>query len=907
MKVSLLVGAVFLTAGGFLSAQKVEFYHNGELKRGTVINNDSPAKCKQIFVENFKIAFKGKCELIIRNEKNKKETIILNEGEKLNLSILPDKVIPLGTSEIRIEGVQLTAKKKQFSEISIQQEALQNLQSFSIGDVLQQLPGQYVQQFDNTQFKNIVFRTASGSPITGTGNIPGGDDFGNRAFGVQLMVNDIALSNNENMQSYNSANSSPFAISFNTNTNNGNLTPGQPNYGVDLREIPTENIESIEVIQGIPDAKYGDLTSGLIKVNTIAKASPLRFDASLREGTYQVGLTKGFGLNKNNALTVAASYMNSLSDPRTSLVGYDRTNFNLLWSSHGKSGFSNKLTAAFSTNTSKGKEDPDDLSGIIINVDNKSFSLGNNISYNFARNGGKPFFRNISADVGINYATQLTERRYWLNQGARPYGNSSVNDVYYAPYTPPSYENQAFADGKPLNIYTNFSINGTKMTASKWVHSYSFGANFRYGDNFGKGRYGTAGQFTTFKTAGQGSDGMRDYNYRDNVFSSKQYAFYVQDNITKAFANKNILRANLGLRYDLQNSYSTYSPRINTSYQMGNLTVRGGVGLTSKAPSLNQLYTAPRYFDFLLGDYRLPGYYSAAIMQTVVTPGDNSDLKPSRSWKTEIGIDYRLPFGSFNLTAYYNTLFDGFTTMSVLKTMSKAKVNVTIVGTEIPTFEIVGTEKFHYLQNRIVNGYESVDKGLELMANFKKIEALNLFIGFNASYVETSGRKDDGLYTFKAPEISDKNFEYGIYNDTRNKSSMARASFSFDYHLPKAGLIIGLRTDHFLSDRRLTGANDIYPIGYLKADGEIQMIPENERTNPLYQNLFLKPSDEKLSGLYKKTLHNVHLRVTKDFLSGFRLSVYVSNVFNLRAYDEKGYVYPNFTSTSFGANISYKF
>jgi ferric enterobactin receptor len=462
----------------------------------------------------------------------------------MELKFVPLEEFPYKRTEIRIEGVQLTARKKQFSEIAIRQEALQNLQSFSIGDVLQQLPGQFVQQFDNTQFKNIVFRTASGPSITGSSGVPAGDDFGNRAFGVQLMVNDIALSNNENMQSYDSANSSPFGINFSTSTRGGNLTPGQPNFGVDLREIPTENIESIDVIQGIPDAKYGDLTSGLIKVNTIAKASPLRLDASLREGTYQIGLNKGFKLSQFNALNVSLDYMNSLSDPRTSLVGYDRTNVNLLWSSTSKSGIKNKLSAAFSTNTSKGKRDPDDLDGMIINVDNKSFSLGNNISYVFDKNRKKPFLRSISADIGISYATQLTERRYWLNQGARPYGNSTGNDVYYAPYTPPSYENQAFSDGKPLNIYTNLSVDGGKMTASKWVHMYSIGANFRYGDNLGKGRYGTAGQYTTFNSANQGSNGMRDYNYRDNVFASKQYALYIQDNITKSFANKHILRAN---------------------------------------------------------------------------------------------------------------------------------------------------------------------------------------------------------------------------------------------------------------------------------------------------------------------------------------------------------------------------
>ncbi len=906
MKVSLLAGVVFFATGGLLSAQTVELFHNGKLQKVELING-GVKECQEFSKNDHSMVLRGKCQLTFRNDHNQEETITLKDGDELRLKILSPKSSSREKSEIRIESVQLTARKKQFSEIVIQQEALQNLQSFSIGDVLQQLPGQYVQQFDNTQFKNIVFRTASGSSVTSSGSIPGGDDFGNRAFGVQLMVNDIALSNNENMQSYDSANSSAFGLSFNTSTNGGNLMPGQPNYGVDLREIPTDNIESIEVIQGVPDAKYGDLTSGLIKVITTAKSSPLRLNASLREGTYQIGVTKGFGINKNNALNVSADYMNSLSDPRTSLVGYDRTTLNLLWSSNGKSGFKNKLSAAFSTNTSNGKQDPDDIKGVIINVDNKSFSLGNNMSYSFARNGSKPFFRMISGDVGISYATQFTERRYWMNQGARPYGNATGNQVYYAPYTPPNYENQAYADGKPLNIYTNFSVDGTRLTLSKWLHSYSVGVNFRYGNNLGKGRYGTAGQFNTILAAGQSSNGMRDYNYRDNVFASKQYAVYIQDNVTKAFASRHIFRANLGLRYDLQNSFSTFSPRVNTSYQMGNLSIRGGVGLTSKAPSLNQLYTAPRYYDLLLGDYRLPGYYSAAIMQTVVTPGDNSDLKPSRSWKTEIGIDYKFPFATFNLTGYYNRLFDGFTTMSVPKMMDKAKVNINITGTEVPTFEIVGTEKYNYLQNRIVNGFTSVDKGLELMASFKKIEALNLVIGFNASYVETSGKKDSDIYTFQDPKVNDPVFQYGIYNDTRNKSSMARASFSFDYHLAASGLIIGLRTDHFLSDRSFTNANDIYPVGYMDHDGKITMIAEGERDNIKYQNIFRKPTAEKLSGLYNKTLHNVHLRVTKDFLSGFRLSVYVSNVFNLKAYDEKGYVYSNFTSTSFGGNISYRF
>lgn len=889
-----------------LSIGSVAVFYGQEQKIDLNSGTFEVKRCDRVYEEKGIITYTGGCEIIFRQAGKPTKTVFLKKNEKLvvqgkHAAIVPTDVV----SDIRIEGIELTARKKNFSEIEIKQEALQNIQSFSIGDVLQQLPGQFIQPFDNTQFKNIVFRTASGTSVASNSTLLSGDEAGNKAFGVQVMVNDIALSNNENMQSYNSAYSSPFGVNFSTSGRSGTLTPSQPNFGVDLREIPTENIERIEVIQGIPDAKYGDLTSGLIKVETFAKRSPLRLDASIREGTYQLGLTRGFALKNNQALSVSAGYMNSITDPRTSLIGYDRINTNVLWGI-STTNIKNKLSFSFSQNTSNGKKDPDDLTGVVINSNNKSFAISNNFKYTI-RGTGRKVFNTVGADVGLNYSTQFTERRYFLNQGSRPYGNALDNSVYYAPYTPPSYENQTFVDGKPVNVYFNVNADGVYTSSRKWVHMYSVGFNFRYGDNLGKGKYGTAGQFSTIATAGGTANGVRDYNYQDNVLATSQYAFYIQDNIFKRFSNKHTLRTNLGLRYDIQNGRSTISPRINTSYQIKDFTLRAGLGLTSKAPSLNQLYTGPRYFDILLGDYRLPGYYTVGIMQTVVTPGDNSELTPSKSWKTEIGIDYKLPFATVNLTGYYNKLFDGFSTISVAKMMDKAKVEVSAEGTHIPTFEIVGTEKFYYLQNRIINGYESSDAGLEMMVSFKKIKALNLITGFNASYVKTKSKKNEGIPSIIAPAIPDPDFQYGLYNDTHTEATMARASFSFDYHLPSSGLIIGLRTDHFLIDKRLTSGNDIYPIGYIDPQLNTVMIPDGERNNPIYQNLFRKPSEESLSGLGNKTLHNIHLRVTKDFLSGFRISVYVNNVFNLKANNEYGTAYTNFTPTSFGANVSYKF
>ena len=71
----------------------------------------------------------------------------------------------------------------------------------------------------------------------------------------------MQLSNDENMQTYRS-------IGGNT-TNYSSI-----NTGVDLRSIPTSNIERIEVITGIADAKYGNATTGLVLIDRKAGQYP---------------------------------------------------------------------------------------------------------------------------------------------------------------------------------------------------------------------------------------------------------------------------------------------------------------------------------------------------------------------------------------------------------------------------------------------------------------------------------------------------------------------------------------------------------------------------------------------------------------------------------------------------------
>ncbi|MDR1368986.1 MAG: TonB-dependent receptor plug domain-containing protein [Dysgonamonadaceae bacterium] len=71
-----------------------------------------------------------------------------------------------------------------------------------------------------------------------------------RGFGTAVEVDGVRLSNN---------------TSFGYNDSQGFISSPA---GIDTRNIGSTNIESVEVITGIPSVEYGDIANGVVKVNT---------------------------------------------------------------------------------------------------------------------------------------------------------------------------------------------------------------------------------------------------------------------------------------------------------------------------------------------------------------------------------------------------------------------------------------------------------------------------------------------------------------------------------------------------------------------------------------------------------------------------------------------------------------
>lgn len=826
-------------------------------------------------------------------------------SQKIAVSVLP--------SSIRIDEVTLSAKNRNYSEIEIKEEALKNIQAFSLSDVLQQLPGQKLANLTLNEFKPIVFRSVIPTSVTG-------DGFGNKSFGTAVVVDGIPLSNNENMQQYmgnfGSQNSSFPGALFSPNTLGFGVSNGfngyfsNTNYGADLREIPVESIEKVEIVQGVASARYGDMNSGLINITQKKGASPYRAYVAVQEGTQEFNLNKGFKISdRAGFLNVNLNYLKSNTDPRTKFNVFNRYNGSLLWSYFSKNRrFSNSVSASYSENFDDANFEEEDTNERITNNKTRRFSIANSMKYRF-ENG---FFDNV--DFKINYTSgyQLSHDSRLVNSGGNVIGTSTGEGVYTGVYSPVSYREVKEVEGKPISFFSGLDFS-KKFTVDNWINNFAVGTSFRLSDNKGRGRLGSPESLAVAisnSSAGSGGTAFRPYNFGENVRAESQFSVYAEDNIFRKFANS-ILNVSAGVRADYQNETLVVAPRINSYYIYKNLKFRAGFGISSKAPGMNMIYTGPRYYDVVLADLRLPGFYNIGVVQTYVDVANNPHLKPSRSSRSEVGADYKFTFGNVSLTGYYNRLSDGFTSQNFANKRQLAKLQFNNNGAQAPTYTILSYSDYFYTQSRIVNTLESTDKGLELMSSFNKLPVKNVSLDVQGSYVVTSNNShNDRLVLTKdlaANEI------YGLYKSYETTYRQLSLGGAVNYHLAKAGLIISLRSQHYIfDDYRFNNPN--LPYGYLNRNLETVLMTQEEINNPQIFAHIKSGDRNEVEENQHKVFHNLNLRITKDFLNGFRFSFYANNFLDLKqtetAFSQGSYydaVRTDLQTLSFGAKIEYEF
>lgn len=796
----------------------------------------------------------------------------------------PKMTIYLSEKTLRLSDVVVTAtqeKDKVNSSVVLTKYAISQFQSFSLSDVLQQLPGQVISKPSLYTPNTLTLRTAINS--------------NENAFGISYILDDMPLSNDENMQTYNG--STPATSFSNVNT------------GIDLRTIPTSSIEKVEVITGVPDAKYGNVTTGVIIIDRKAGVYPLQIAASMIGGGNSLSMNQGFKLNKNlGNLSLSIDYLNANSDPRNNLSSYNRITTSSIWSYHSKNNqIKNTLSFTFRSNIDGKKTDKEQLPGYRDSSNKKD--IGTVISNRTAFQFENSWIDQLSLNAGVSYSVAEDYKETFVNRGGLVVPIATETNLLPGFYTPVAYKSKTHTQGEPLNINSSLSINKI-FEYKNTKHSLSFGVSLNYSDNLGKGKIydsDSALSSSTLFSTGNSKQGVRPLNFGRYVIASKLLSIYLQDNISLKINETQDLNTNIGFRYENLNGYVSVSPRINAMYKISpKMKFRWAIGLTSKSPSLVNIFPGNVYFDVLLFDIRTNDYVFN-LVQTFVEKISKINLKPSKSWKYEIGADFDFSFAKLNLTAYLNRLYDGFGKETIYKLYALPVVKVIPAANtkEIPSYQITGYENIVRNYSKSVNAHNNTDKGLELMLHFKKIKAINTQFSLVGSYT-FSESQSDLPEIYKNNDVLEQEYVYGFYQSRPSKREKMNLRLTASHHISSLGLLISLTAEQFIFEKDFSILKDIYPYAYQNLKLEYHTIPFEQRTDPKYLGLVLTQSkvEDRITPIY----HNFHLRITKEMLSGLSMSVYATNFLNYRPkVTINNSTYYKNSDISFGGSIRYSF
>lgn len=242
---------------------------------------------------------------------------------------IPSLTIKMDLNTLALKGVTVTAERDREgmnTSLKFGANALNHLQMSNVTDISSLLPGGKTVNPDLTSENAVSLRS-------------GGLAAGNAAFGTALEVDGVRVGNN---------------ASFGTMTGSG------------TRNISTENVQSIEVITGVPSAEYGDLNSGMVRINTRKGLTPWNITFAVNPRTYQASASKGIDLNHKGVLNVSAEWTRAtkkLSSPYTS---YTRRGFSASYSNTFKKVLKFEIGATGNIGGMNTKNDPDAYVGFVV-------------------------------------------------------------------------------------------------------------------------------------------------------------------------------------------------------------------------------------------------------------------------------------------------------------------------------------------------------------------------------------------------------------------------------------------------------------------------------------------------------------------------------------------------------------
>jgi len=780
----------------------------------------------------------------------------------------------------------------------ISQKAIEHLQATSLADVLQLLPGALATNPNFSDVNKTAIRQVNA------------DNMG--SLGTSVVINGSPVSNNANLQVLSPASSGANA-SFSTSSGSG----------TDLRQISADNIESIEVIRGVPSVEYGDLTNGAILVKTKAGHTPFQIKARINPTLNQFWAGKGFELGKNGgSLNADIDYTKSYSDQRYAYDAYNRLTSSLLYS---KSFFKDQplfTTTGFSfaKNLDQLKQDPDDAKTQTENsAQDNAFRFNTSGRWNLRRK----FAQTLNYNVSVNYAVQKGYQQSLVSNYIYPTSSATKDTTMAGLYVPSEYLSRVWVDGKPFNFFAKLT-NSFYLKTGNFSHRFLLGGEWRTDANYGEGKT----YDITRPPRLSSNSASRPIAYKD-IPALNQLAFYAEDHISGAILKRN-LDITAGLRYDNIQPDGLFSstigqvlaPRINISYQiLDKLSIRGGYGITAKAPTLLYLYPQDAYFDFLNLNYYAD---NAAERLVIVTTrrfnSQNSNLKIATNKKAEIGFDYTL-FGNRKLqvTLYKEQIKNGYqfaTTLqsAVIVPITNYDVIAKPVG-EQPIVAAGSTTNYYASYNQPTNNQFTQNKGVEFDLDLGRFNPIRTSFVLNGAWLNTQ-ITSNGYYIVALTTTGGIPSKVPVFNSGRGNSyTRASTTLRMIHNIPQAKLIVTLAAQTIWVDKNKYVGYESIPAGYIEtSSGNTVWLSAAQRASSTIANdkeLNLNVQPQYYVTESWKPLWLFNLRLTKEIGRAMSFSFFANNVLMDRPLEESNRWPGQYSQRNpklfFGTEVSIKF
>jgi hypothetical protein len=772
----------------------------------------------------------------------------------------------------------------------IGQNAIAHLQANSLADIMSLLPGGLTANPNLTGAKQFNIRSVADGATDAN------------AFGTSIIINGSPLSNNANLQSL-----SPVMTGGATGLGGG----GIPRGGIDTRNVPMYNVESVEVIRGIPGARYGDIVSGAVIVNQKAGRQPLLVEANTNPNVYSINASKGMLLGRDKgALNIGSTYAYNVSDPVQSYRYYQRASVDALYSN---SYLSNRLSNTLGLTLHLGRDtrrlNPDDeITRIKSSAQENGFSIHTRGDYRT----GKDWWRGLDYAARLSYTHKNGDYQEQYTAATSAYGMTYLDGAIltnrpgmrlydvkgmeitripegeeskYAVYLPSTYLGKHQVEGKELNLFLNVGaqfFNRLGNTAHRW----SMGADYRSDANKGAGK-SFADSLPPYRNLQYVNSAYRNRSYSD-IPALHQLGLYVEDNIVARLMGRTVNVA-AGLRYDyFGQGRSVWAPRLNANMEVfpGILVLRAGYGVLAKGPSLLYLYPENAYFDYVNVNEMATGRDDAVFMTTTrVFETQNPELKIETNVKSELGLDFKLGKSKLSLTGFKESRHNGYGIGNTIQSFRPVQfIQYERISSTGTAFKEISSDAVLAKFNRPHNNNRLDKTGIEFQLDLARINSIRTQFGVYGAYIRQKAYTADYFYyDGQSGAGANSRTHIGLYEPemTQAYDRSLVSTLKMVHNIPKIGLAVTLTADIIWNESDWTVyGNDSIPVKYIdKNDGQVYNFDLEKRDNPAFKAL-LRPVARTTETVESyPPMVNFNINLTKEIKDFMRVSFFANNMF----------------------------